>query len=100
MVWLHGILETIHQKQSKPTTLFYDNSSTFFVTKDPTLHGRTKHISMRYHFLRELVNEGDIHVEYCKSEDQTTDIFTKPLGAHVFKGHVERLIVKSKFNLQ
>ena len=99
IIWLHGILESINQNQNTPTTLFCDNSSTISVTKDPVLHGMTKHIRIRYHFLRELVNEGDVHVEYCKTEDQMADIFTKPLSGQVFKRNARSLGVQSKFNL-
>ena len=100
LIWLRGIFESLKQKQSKSTILFCDNSSTISVTKDPVLHRRTKHIRIRYHFLRELVNNGDVQVEYCKTEDQMADIFTKPLSGQVFKKNVERLGVQSKFNLR
>lgn len=50
-------------KQNNPTILFCDSNSTIYVAKDPVLHGKTKHIRMRYHFLRELVH-GVIEVEY------------------------------------
>lgn len=100
LIWLRGILESLKQKQRKSTILFCDNSSTISVTKDPVIHRRTKHIRIRYHFLRELVNNGDVQVEYCKTEDQMADIFTKPLSGQVFKKNVERLGVQSKFNLR
>ena len=100
LIWLRGILESLNQKQDKATSLLCDNSSTISVTKDPVLHGRTKHIRIRYHFLRELVNDGDVQVKYCKSEDQMADIFTKPLSRQVFEKHVESLGVMSKSNLR
>ncbi|KAL3645031.1 hypothetical protein CASFOL_010211 [Castilleja foliolosa] len=100
IIWLRGILESLNFKQDGPTTLFCDNSSAISISKDPVLHGRTKHIRLRFHFLRELVHEGEINLEYCKSEEQNADIFTKPLGGPVFLKNVEALGIKSKFNLR
>ncbi|TXG69283.1 hypothetical protein EZV62_004218 [Acer yangbiense] len=70
------------------------------VSKDSVLHGRTKHIRMRFHFLRELVNERLVDVKYCKSEEQVADIFTKPLGGHVFKRNLERKMQEEGLDFQ
>ena len=45
----------------------------------------SKHIDIRYHFIRELINNGEIYLEFCKSEDQSPDIFTKPLAKERFE---------------
>ena len=100
LLWLRGILEELNHVQKDATTLFCDNSSTISVSKDPVLHGRTKHIRMRFPFLQELVNERLVDVKYCKSEEQVADIFTKPLGGPVFKRNSEMLGMKSKFDLR
>jgi hypothetical protein len=99
-VWLLGILESLMHKQKGPTTLFCDNISTISVSKDPVLHGRTKHIRIRFHFLRELVSEGVIQLKYCKTDVQMADVFTKPLGGQIFRRDVARLGIKSKFGLR
>lgn len=74
-LWLRGILENLKFKQCEPTTLFCDNSSAISVSKDPVLHGRTKHIRLRFHFLRELVNNGEINLTYCRSDEQLENNF-------------------------
>ena len=48
-------------------------------------HKRTKHIDTRYHFIRELVNNGEIGLEYCRSKDQLAGIFTKALTQEQFE---------------
>lgn len=98
-LWLRGILENLKFKQCEPTTLFCDNSSAISVSKDPVLHGRTKHIRLRFHFLRELVNNGEINLTYCRSDEQLADIFTKPLGGPVFTKNVQALGIQRKFGL-
>ncbi|XP_065859391.1 uncharacterized protein [Euphorbia lathyris] len=56
---------------------------------DPILHGRTKHIRIWYHFLKELLTKGDVHIEYCKTKNQMVDIFTKPLNRQLLEKNVE-----------
>ena len=47
-------------------------------------HGRSKHIDVKYYFLRDLSNDGTIKLAYCRSEDQAADIQTKPLKLATF----------------
>nr|XP_027097550.1 uncharacterized protein LOC113717096 [Coffea arabica] len=47
-------------------------------------HGRSKHIDIKYHFIRELVQEQEIVIDYCRSEDQVANILTKPLKLEMF----------------
>jgi hypothetical protein len=46
---------------------------------NPVEHSRTKHIAIRYHFLRDHQQQGDIEIAYINTKDQLADIFTKPL---------------------
>jgi hypothetical protein len=50
------------------------------------MHGRCKHIDVRYHFLRDLNKEGIIELKYCKSQEQLADIMTKALKLDTFYG--------------
>lgn len=61
-----------------------DDKSTITITKNLTLHGRTKHIDIRYHFIRSLIIDGQFSVQYCSTEEQTADILTKALSAWMF----------------
>lgn len=84
-VWLRNMLEEIGFIQGVKTVLFCDNSSTIKLSRNPVLHGRSKHIHVRYHFLRELVNDGVIELEYCHTEEQLSDIMTKAVMLEVFE---------------
>jgi hypothetical protein len=53
-------------------------------SQNPTFHGRSKHIKVRHHFLRDNVKNGDIVMKYIDTERQLTDIFTNPLDASCF----------------
>ncbi|WVZ90149.1 hypothetical protein U9M48_036476 [Paspalum notatum var. saurae] len=52
--------------------------------KNPVLHSRTKHIDVRFHFLRDHYEKGDIDLVHVASENQLADIFTKPLEFGAF----------------
>ena len=67
-----------------PTTLFEDNQSAIAMTKNPQSHGRTKHIDIKYHFIRDQVSKGTITLKYCATEDMTADVFTKALSRERF----------------
>jgi hypothetical protein len=61
-----------------------DSSSAICLAQNPVFHGRAKHIKVRYHFLRDHVEKGDIEIKYKEIERQLADIFTKPLDATCF----------------
>ncbi|XP_012837630.1 PREDICTED: uncharacterized protein LOC105958166 [Erythranthe guttata] len=61
--------------------IYCDNMSAINICKNPVQHSRTKHIEIRYHFIRNLVEEGTVSLEYVTTEKQLADIFTKPLDA-------------------
>ncbi|KAG6490390.1 hypothetical protein ZIOFF_051686 [Zingiber officinale] len=83
-IWLRKILDFLQHKQDGPTTIFCDNKSTIALSKNPVFHGRSKHIDIKYHKIREWVAEKQINIEYCPSECQVADIFTKPMKTEIF----------------
>ncbi|XP_074283797.1 uncharacterized protein LOC141608335 [Silene latifolia] len=62
-----------------------DNTSAINISKNPVQHSKTKHIDIRHHFLRDNVEKGNISLKFCKTEDQLSDIFTKPLAREQFE---------------
>ncbi|CAL9005605.1 unnamed protein product, partial [Prunus brigantina] len=84
-VWMKRILEKLSLEESKCTTIFCDNSSTIKLSKNPVLHGRSKHIDVRFHFLRDLTREGTIELVYCRTQDQLADVMTKPCTLDAFQ---------------
>lgn len=83
-VWLRRILEHLNHCQEGATVMFCDNVSTIKLSKNPVLHGRSKHI-VRFHFLRDLCNDGVIELNCCSTRDQLADIMTKPLKVEDFQ---------------
>lgn len=78
-ICLRRILEQLEAEEKEGTEIFCDNSSTIQLSKNPIFHGRSKHIGVRFHFLKDLVNEGTVKLKFCCSEEQVTNIMTKSL---------------------
>lgn len=83
-LWL-GQLLTDLGLVSDPISIHCDNQGALKLVKNPEHHQRTKHIDVRYHFIREAEREGRIAIKYLKTEDQLADILTKPLHRPRFK---------------
>jgi hypothetical protein len=66
-------------------TIKVDNVSAINLAKNPISHGRSKHIELRYHYLRDQVTKGLLKLEHCWSEFQIADILTKSVQVEVFK---------------
>jgi hypothetical protein len=65
-------------------TIYCDNSSSIKLSKNPMMHGRSKHIDVRFHFVRDLSKEGVIELVDCSSFEQVADIVTKALSLDNF----------------
>ena len=78
-------------KEKEPTPIFRDNTPAIDLSKNHVFHKKIKHIDTRFHFIHELVNNGDIVLQLCGSWDQFVDIFTKPLGKSVFDFKTQHL---------
>ena len=68
-----------------PTVMMEDNQGTIAMARNPVSHARTKHIDIRYHYVREAVQKKVISLNYCPSENMTADILTKPLARGRFE---------------
>ena len=65
--------------------IYCDNTSTMSMSKNPIFHSKTKHISIKYHVLREKVVEKEIRLEYVNTKEKIVDIFTKVLPKDTFE---------------
>ena len=86
-IWLNRLLAEINveKEPSNPVTLYEDNQSAICLSKNPQFHGRSKHIDVRYHFIRDETKRGTIQVKYCKTEDMVADMMTKALYGNKFE---------------
>ncbi|KAK5843010.1 hypothetical protein PVK06_005437 [Gossypium arboreum] len=77
-IWLKGFFGELH-KDLHINTVFYDSQSVIFLMKDQIFHKRTKHIDVRYLFVRDIIACGDIVVRKVSTHENPTDMMTKSL---------------------
>jgi hypothetical protein len=80
-LWLRNLLGELTGTQSKKVTLMVDNNSAIALMKNPVFHGRSKHIDIKYHFIRECVERGQIVEKRVGTLEQKADSLTMPLPA-------------------
>lgn len=73
----------------EPTRLNCDNQAAISYSRNYIARTRTKHIDIRYHLVREAVEDGDVTVQYIPTEENRADIFTKALPRAKFEFHRE-----------
>jgi hypothetical protein len=78
-LWLQKILHDLHIEEEEPTEISVDNQVAIAISHNPVFHEKTKHFNIKLYFLREVQKNGDVKLIYCKSEDQLSYLFTKPL---------------------
>lgn len=78
-VWLRYLLREVGTMQSAPTVVHCDNKGAIRLALNPGTHHRTKHIDIKHHFIRELIDDDVISLEYIQSKRQLADILTKGL---------------------
>ena len=83
-VWLKQLNQDLTRTDA-PIKIFEDNQSAIAIAKNPQFHGRVKHISIKYHFVREQVNNKNIALKYCRTSDMIADMLTKGLGRIQFE---------------
>jgi hypothetical protein len=99
-VWLKRLSMDFGYTTKEPISIFCDNNSAISLSKNNVFHQKSKHIDTRFHFIRELVKNGDIFLKFCGSKAQLADIFTKPLGRDVFQFQHQSLGIINNVILQ
>ncbi|XP_071724406.1 uncharacterized mitochondrial protein AtMg00810-like [Rutidosis leptorrhynchoides] len=84
LLWMKQMMKEYGLEQGV-LTIYCDNTSAISISKNSVQHSKTKHIQVRHHFIRELVEGKKVTVEYVSTEKQLADIFTKSLDATRFE---------------
>ena len=78
-------LEDLLVKYEDPIVISCDNTSTINISRNPVMHSKTKHIPIKYHFLRDQVSQKVVKLEYVDTKEHIVDIFLKPLPNEAFE---------------
>ncbi|CAL9022194.1 unnamed protein product [Prunus brigantina] len=98
--WLRFVLGDFGEDQVEGTPILCDNTSAIAMAKNPVFHQKSRHISRKFHFIREAIQAKEIELIYCKTEDQIADILTKALSKDRFVHLRDLLGVKSVKGLE
>ena len=79
-LWLARLLSELLGKETGAFELRVDSKSALALAKNPVFHERSKHIRIKYHFIRSCLEEGSVKASYINTVDQLADILTKSLG--------------------
>jgi hypothetical protein len=83
--WMKQTLQDIKIVFEEPTIIHCDNTSAISLSKNPIQHSKSKHIPIKYHYLRDQAENKNIKLEYVPTQEQVADTFTKPLNKDVFE---------------
>ena len=84
-IWLRRLLSDIGSRSEEPTVIFEDNQGAIEISKNAKFHNRTKHIDVRFHFIREKVLSNEVKVIYLSTEEMLADVMTKGLTKRKFE---------------
>jgi hypothetical protein len=99
-MWLRSFVSEIQGKEKETLSINCDNQGAIALAKDNKYHARTKHIDLRYHFIREAIEDGKIKVKYIPTDENVSDIFTKALAKPKFQRFVEMLGLRREEKLE
>jgi hypothetical protein len=90
-VWLCKLLTDLFDHEMDSTVIHCDKQSCVKLSENPVFHDKSKHIEIKYHYIRDMVQRKAVHVQYLPTHEKNADIFIKPLAKTNFEYFRERL---------
>jgi hypothetical protein len=84
-MWLQKLLVGLFDLELEVTSIFCDNQSCIKLSKNPVFHDKSKHVKIKYHYIRNLVQKGVMKLQYISTDEQIVDVLTKPLSRVKFE---------------
>ena len=94
VIWLRGILSEMGFPQEEPTPIMEDSQGAIDLSVSSRHHARTKHIRIRYHFIRQLIGQGELALVKVSTDHQLADLLTKPLSRPRFLKLRDRMMTE------
>ena len=90
-LWLKQVLCGLGYDFSQPIQMFNDNKSAIEIAHNTSNHSRSKHIDIKHHFIRNLIRDNQVKLDYVSTKENIADLFTKPLNKNLFNTIVPKL---------
>ena len=84
-VWLLKLMSDLFDLQLDVTCIFYDNQGCVKLSKNLVFHDKSKHIEIKFHYIRDMVQRGAVKLQYVVMNDHIADVLTKPLARVKFE---------------
>jgi hypothetical protein len=79
-VWFQKLLARLFDLELEPTLIHYDNQSCIKLSENHVFHDKSKHIEIKYHYIRYMVQRGVVEIQYISTDEHIMNILTKPLS--------------------
>ena len=96
---MRKLLYGLFQERLETTIIHCDNQSCLKLTENPVFHDKSKHIELKYHFIKDMVQRGAIKLQYIRTDEQIAAILTKPLSFGKFVHFWDKLGVADNCSL-
>jgi hypothetical protein len=90
-VWLRKLLADLFGHEMDSIVIHCDNQRCVNLSENPVFRDKSKHIKIKYHYIKDMVQRKVVHVQYLSTHKQVADVFTKPLARTKFEYIRERL---------
>jgi hypothetical protein len=87
IIFIKQVLEFLRITVKFPIIVSVDNTGAIYLANNQSTGKHTKHVDVRYHFVREFIEDGIVKIVFVKSAENKADVFTKNLGGELFKRH-------------
>ena len=84
LLWVNSVLMELGFDVVLPSIIYCDNQSAIALSNNSVHHGRSKHIDIKHHFIRDVINNNKVEMKWVESSNQVADIMTKPLSGNSF----------------
>jgi hypothetical protein len=86
------LLGTLNVEFKRPIRIHVDNIGAVFLSENRNSSERTKHIDIKYHYIREQIDAGLVEIKFVRSEENLADLFTKNLKGETYEYHSNKLL--------
>jgi len=98
IMFMKQILDFLKVEVKLPIVVHVDNVGAIYLASNATTSQRTRHIDVRYHFVRDYVEDGIVKIVFVRSEDNDADAFTKNVGKETYSRHTSKYMGEQRMH--